>query len=305
MIYKIIGIVIRGFLLEYFMDEGNLDETNQQAELDAEEFKAKYEANLKRLSRMGRLIHEVDANRDKLVDFPEYLGLLDETLALCREMRPSVPELEIIAQAMKPSNKEMTEWKKASVFEYNVKSKQDEKKMEELRQRVGALESIVIEDHLPMALDFVIHDPKLANIPFVYYGLNTNRVIYTPATLGFLGIDGSPETMSLKKLLSYIKRDKRQIGDTKRKADVVNVLFTSLRKGKHLNHQRAETIHGKAINLMTCPFYLGSDKEDIVGIGIYLNEPRSLNPFAGVRVKKMNGIIGSYIKSLGNKIYGR
>ena len=136
---------------------------------------------------------------------------------------------------------------------------------------------------MPKAIEVAIQDKKLRSVPFVYYGLNTHRLIYTPATIRFLGIDQLPGNLSLGSLISYVKKRKGN-------RNVRRVFLTALKEQKQLNHLPAETITGKDIYLTTTPYKFSEGYSKTVGVGISFNPPVLENIKHMRRGINLNGI---------------
>lgn len=174
-----------------------------------------------------------------------------------------------------------------------------------LRIEKNVYQAKILEDHLPQVINDTIQKREgLKETPFVYYGLRTHHVLFTPATLPYFDIDELPEHVPLVTLMSHIAR-KNNKGE-----DVYRQLVTALRDEKHVRGLEAVTRSEKEIHLTTTPYYYRRGKhKKTVGVGISFNNPypgqELLKTAIGIGTGKIHKAIRKNIQEIAEDLQRR
>jgi len=227
------------------MAKGNSRGNNTKADLEkqVEEIQGKYDELLKKIPKIKK---EVKAARK-----------------YCKTAR-KVPRKLIHkrAQLSGLDNKAIEDYKHACKLSF-------ERYRDELR--------VVLLDVAMNAL--ISGDNRSKKIPWAYYGFVSKKLNCSSATLDLLGMDEEQEELSLRHLLSYIRKKDRE------------GIENSLRKGTGLRHYNAWTSNKcenkRKLSLSTFPF---SYHTNYLGVAIFLRDLKT-SPY-GKRIEAFENTVG-------------
>ena len=176
---------------------------------------------------------------------------ISKTLKLAYEVRTSERAMKERAEANAGPNSALVEWQKSYAEPL-------ERRLNIAEQEAAALRSAAFSTAIDITLK---RDPKIGEIPFAYYDFVHHGVYYTRATLDFLGAGKEEDTLTLRQLVGYIRKEDRE------------AVIKSLESGKGLRHYKALTSGepSKELILTTKPFVY--DKKP-VGVAIFLFDPK-------------------------------